>query len=579
MSTSYRHLLRILPSTRARAVGVFTFVIIASISVAPLSTNALAKALPNAPMAPPSIAPNKVLKTRNASKNEGKRIDSAPSLRPGRAPLNHSGKTNTPSLRDQTPIIAFVEPILAQRFEDITPRHKPGIGAPANKDQQTVSHHERNRMDTIRLGETRGSVPFSLPPFFFENDIKREVTSPPAHLVYTSDLPNHPVEVIVELQRGEALVDMLGRLEINADDRNEIVNSLSKKVSLRRLRAGQQFRIVYSQDYRTVFQTVSSAPLKKRLLSLSLLSNIKENVSLARVIPAENGRVFDTQQATGQTTERIVTISGKIDGSLFGSAKALGAPDDAIAELANIFAYDIDFQRDIFRGDSFEAIFKGQYDKNGKLVSGGEILFGKLTWRGGARGKNYYRFESATNGSRADYFDAQGQSAKRLLMKTPIDGARLSSGFGMRRHPIKGYRKAHKGVDFAARRGTPIYAAGDGTIERINRFGSFGNYIRIRHARGYKTAYAHLNGFKRGLRSGSRVRQGDVIGYVGSTGRSTGPHLHYEVHYKGKAVNPQKLKMATGIKLTGKERQRFRALRNDIDALRGVDEPQRTAAR
>ncbi len=200
------------------------------------------------------------------------------------------------------------------------------------------------------------------------------------------------------------------------------------------------------------------------------------------------------------------------------------------------------------------------------MAAGGEIVFARLNWRGKSREKGYYRFEEEEG--RADFYDAAGQSAKRLLMKTPIDGARLSSRFGTRRHPILGYRRAHKGVDFAAPRGTPIKAAGDGVVERADRYGSFGNYIRIRHANGYKTAYAHLNGFRKGIRKGKRVRQGDTIGYVGTTGRSTGPHLHYEVHLRGKAVNPQKLKIATGKQLTGAALDRFKLERDRIDLLR-----------
>lgn len=153
-------------------------------------------------------------------------------------------------------------------------------------------------------------------------------------------------------------------------------------------------------------------------------------------------------------------------------------------------------------------------------------------------------------------------------MKTPIDGARLSSGFGTRKHPILGYAKAHKGVDFAAPRGTPVKAAGDGVVERASPYGSFGNYVKIRHANGYETAYAHLNGFAKGMRAGKRVDQGDIIAYVGTTGRSTGPHLHYEVHYKGQAVNPQKLKIATGVSLTGSDLARFKAERDRIDSMR-----------
>ncbi len=167
-----------------------------------------------------------------------------------------------------------------------------------------------------------------------------------------------------------------------------------------------------------------------------------------------------------------------------------------------------------------------------------------------------------------DYFDETGQSAKKFLMKTPINGARLSSSFGNRRHPILGYTKLHKGTDFAAPPGTPIYAAGNGRIERAGPFGSYGNYIRIRHANGYQTAYAHMKGFARGMRPGAVVKQGQVIGYVGTTGRSTGPHLHYEVYINNKPVNAMSLKLPTGRKLEGEPLEAFLAERDRIDALR-----------
>lgn len=201
------------------------------------------------------------------------------------------------------------------------------------------------------------------------------------------------------------------------------------------------------------------------------------------------------------------------------------------------------------------------------MVGAGDILYGRLKWRGRQKEKGYYLFEPESGG-RGDYFDAAGESARRLLMKTPIDGARLSSGFGTRKHPILGYQKAHKGVDFAASRGTPIMAAGDGVVERAGPYGSFGNYVRIRHAQGYKTAYAHMNSIKKGVRTGVRVRQGEVIGYVGTTGRSTGPHLHYEVHLKDTPVNPQSLKIATGYELGGKDLARFKEVRDRINAMR-----------
>lgn len=286
------------------------------------------------------------------------------------------------------------------------------------------------------------------------------------------------------------------------------------------------------------------------------------------VMRRDTSGALEAEKSTVALTTRTMAISGRINGSLYLSAKAVGAPDQIIADLADAFSYDVDFQREIFGGDEFEALFEARYDDQGQLVSTGEIIFARLKWRGRSKEKGYYRFTSSADDN-WDFYDAAGQSAKRLLMKTPIDGARLSSGFGTRKHPILGYARAHKGVDFAAPRGTPIKAAGDGVVERADRYGSFGNYVRIRHANGYKTAYAHLNGFARGTRAGKRVRQGDIIGYVGTTGRSTGPHLHYEVHLNNQAVNPQKLKInTTGKKLAGAELDRFKMHRDMIDAMR-----------
>ncbi|MEO0398825.1 MAG: peptidoglycan DD-metalloendopeptidase family protein [Pseudomonadota bacterium] len=528
----------------------------------------------------------------------------APSLAPRRAArLAAAIETPTPSLKPSLPQLAFVEPLdrparsasatapsrtsrpLPKTRREIIPRLKPSADAAAQKvalpiagPQQTAVKTARPRIIPARALQGRDETNDSLEPHspFFIADAERRPQKATLAIALAADLPRTPTEQTLRIERGEALVDMLRRAGVRGEDRNAAASALGKKVSLRRLRAGQEFRLVLTEDYQTIFQALSApaqSRAEKHLLALDMNVDAEKRIRLVRTNSTEaSNTVFEIDERTPRPTERLVSIRGRIDGSLYVSAKTLGAPANAIADLANMFAYDIDFQRDIFKGDAFEAVFNAQYDASGALIGAGDMVFGRLTWRGGARSKDYYRFMAASSGKRADYFDTDGRSAKRLLMKTPIDGARLSSGFGTRRHPVLGYRKAHKGVDFAARRGTPIYAAGDGTIERMNRFGSFGNYVRIRHAQGYKTAYAHLQGFKRGLRKGSRVEQGDVIGYVGTTGRSTGPHLHYEVHHNGKHVNPQRLKMATGIKLTGAEKTRFFAARDAIDALRQKDD-------
>jgi murein DD-endopeptidase MepM/ murein hydrolase activator NlpD len=257
-----------------------------------------------------------------------------------------------------------------------------------------------------------------------------------------------------------------------------------------------------------------------------------------------------------KSVEMVVSgAKGTINGSLYGAAKAKGVPESVIASVIKVLAHSVDFQRDIQAGDHFEIMFEQAVTEDGNVLkSRGELLFARLKING--EWISMYRFEDA-DGDVA-FYDHKGNSTRKSLLRTPIDGARISSGFGMRTHPVLGYSKMHKGVDFAAPSGTPIFAAGDGVIEYLGRFSSYGNYVRIRHRDGYKTAYAHLKGFKSGLRNGTRVKQGDVIGYVGSTGRSTGPHLHYEVIVNGKQVNPKSIKLPSGSNLAGADLKKFK---------------------
>jgi murein DD-endopeptidase MepM/ murein hydrolase activator NlpD len=229
-------------------------------------------------------------------------------------------------------------------------------------------------------------------------------------------------------------------------------------------------------------------------------------------------------------------------------------------DFIRLFSFDIDFQRDIHPGDGFDILFERYVESEGESAYSGNVQFASLTV--GGRTHRLYRFE--TEDGDVDYFDAKGESARKALLRTPIDGARLSSRFGMRKHPILGYSRMHPGVDFAAPTGTPIMAAGSGVIEFIGRNGGYGKYIRIRHNAEYSTAYAHLNGYATGMTRGKRVKQGDVIGYVGTTGLSTGPHLHYEVLLKGSQVNPMNLKLPSGIRLAGADLKRFQEMQSAL---------------
>ncbi len=422
----------------------------------------------------------------------------------------------------------------------------------------------------MRLGGVEYASPDDQPPpFFFASDIDRkEIHRTPPAIALAADMAREPQELRIRINRGENFVDALKRAGVSAADANQAAYAFGEHQNLRRLLPGQELALTLGWRNQTLFELASAgAEPQAQLLGLEFRADPENRILLHR---AADGEIL-AEKKTVPLTSRVMSIAGQINGSLYLSAKHVGAPDQIIADLADAFSYDVDFQREIFGGDEFEAIFEVNYDDRGKMVSVGDILYARLNWRGRSREKGYYRFSE--DGETSDFYDATGQSARRLLMKTPIDGARLSSGFGTRKHPILGYRRAHKGVDFAAPRGTPIKAAGDGVVQRANRYGSFGNYVKIRHANGYETAYAHLNGFARGMRAGKRVRQGDIIAYVGTTGRSTGPHLHYEVHLNGQAVNPQRLKIkTTGKKLDGSALERFKATRAMIDAMRMPEE-------
>ena len=242
-----------------------------------------------------------------------------------------------------------------------------------------------------------------------------------------------------------------------------------------------------------------------------------------------------------------------ITGSLYGSASRNKIPASIISKAIHVFSWDIDFQRDLKRGDTLKILYARHVTEDGIYTGNGTVIYAALNMRGHKFAAYRYKKRDGDVG----YYKPNGHSVRKALMTTPVDGARISSGYGKRKHPVLGYSKMHEGVDFAAPTGTPVYAAGDGVIERASRYGGYGNYIRMRHNARLKTAYAHLNRYAEGIDPGQRVEQGEVIGYIGSTGRSTGPHLHYEVMKRGEPVNPENLDMPTGEILQGKTLKRF----------------------
>ncbi|MBX3429809.1 MAG: peptidoglycan DD-metalloendopeptidase family protein [Hyphomonadaceae bacterium] len=385
-----------------------------------------------------------------------------------------------------------------------------------------------------------------------ENAALREAAARRAEqLAFTEVYLRHETKEM-RVANGETLGGLLTRAGASSSDANAALSSISDVYNPRRLRPGQAISLYFQRDGG-----------QAQLTGVAFRSEPGASVTANRTTTGG----FEAREVQMPLTFEIARIAAPVETSLYSSALALGATDREVAALADAFSYDVDFQRDVRPGDRFELVFERFYDDEGNTVRTGDLLYVSLESSRGSR--QFYQF-MAPGDSRPDWYDAEGKSARRFLMKTPINGARLSSGFGMRRHPILGYSRMHRGTDFAAPTGTPILAAGDGVVERAGPFSSFGNYVRIRHANGYETAYAHMSRFARGVRPGVRVSQGQVIGYVGTTGRSTGPHLHYEVLRRGEQINPMSLRVANGRNLSGRALELFMIERARIDTLRQV---------
>ncbi len=352
-----------------------------------------------------------------------------------------------------------------------------------------------------------------------------------------------------KVKSGDTLGRILKRAGADAQTADTAIRSLKGVFDPRALKAGQTIDVAYTptmtgdgHDRFTGFE-----------IPLDYATRV--NVSAA----PEGG--FRAVEIERDLQTQHVRAEGTISWSLFAAGADAGVPAKVMAELVRAFSWDVDFQRDIRKNDRFEVMYERKLDETGKPVFDGRILFAALTLSNQRKPIYLHQLASGT----WDYFDDKGQSAKKALMRTPIDGARLSSSFGNRKHPILGYTKKHSGTDFAAPPGTPIYAAGDGMVESAGWNGGYGKYVRIRHNSEYSTAYAHMRAIKRGIGKGKRVKQGQIIGFVGTTGRSTGPHLHYEIIRRNVKVNPMRVKMPSGQKLQGQELATFTAARDALN--------------
>ena len=350
-----------------------------------------------------------------------------------------------------------------------------------------------------------------------------------------------------KISSGETFDAILESYLIEKKEIQEIKQKLSKKTNLNKLSTGQKIKFTIDQTNNLVKEFIFQ------------ISNT-EKIYLTRNIELES---FDEEIFITKLKKIILYKENIILQSLYRSAIEEKIPVSTIVEFARVYGFQVDFQRDIRKQDSFQIMFEVFIDDSGKQIETGNILFANLKLSG--KNNSLYYFDK--EGSEGHY-DKNGKSVKKALMKTPINGARLSSPFGMRKHPIDGFNKMHRGTDFAAPMGTPIMASGDGVIKKAGWCGGGGNCVVIKHNSTYQTVYAHMSKFAKGIRSGVRVRQGQIIGFVGSTGKSTGPHLHYEVIVNGKKINSQTLKLPSGKVLKGNERKLFETKKIKLDVLK-----------
>ena len=348
-----------------------------------------------------------------------------------------------------------------------------------------------------------------------------------------------------QIKKNDSIERILKTFNIKADDIKNVSIEL-KKNKLTSIYSGRKLSLIHK---------------KEEDGSLSLI-NLNYPLSNTRSIEVRKKQdKFIVKENILRLYKNEVVVKNIIKNNLYTSATDVGIEPNIIIEFARIFGFEVDFQRDIRKGDWFEIYYEKFKDDNNKVRDTGKIIYASMYVNGEEINLYNFKFEK----DKEEYFDIKGKSITKSLMKTPINGARLSSSFGMRKHPILGYNKMHRGTDFAAPSGTPIMASGSGTVTRARWCGGGGNCVKIKHNSTYETIYAHMKAFAKGIKEGRKVKQGQIIGYVGSTGMSTGPHLHYEVIVNGKKVNSQKLKLPSGKVLRGEIRKEFELERIKID--------------
>ncbi|WP_374990195.1 peptidoglycan DD-metalloendopeptidase family protein [Brevundimonas sp.] len=358
-----------------------------------------------------------------------------------------------------------------------------------------------------------------------------------------------PEAIPVLIRRGESFEEAVRRTGIAAEEASAIAATLSNAMDMSAIRAGLRFE--------TAIAKPRGGRGDPRLIGLTMRTGPASQVTVSRTFDG----ALRLRALEEKVTDEIVVLNGKVEGSLSRSAQREGVPASVRRKAGQLFSHKFDLDRDIRASDDFTYVYGRTVTENGRTIGTDGLLYAQL------KGVAFYRFQPA-GAKEPQYFDATGKNTRSAFMRTPLErGFRVSSSFGFRRHPIAGYRKMHQGIDFAAGTGTPVVAPADGVVVEARRWGGYGNWLRIRHSNGLETGYGHLSRYASGMRAGQRVRQGQVVAYVGSTGASTGPHLHYEIWRGGRRINPAGVRTTEGVELSGADLVAFRAEKARIDRI------------
>ena len=394
--------------------------------------------------------------------------------------------------------------------------------------------------------------------FFYNQDKKKQISNLKKSLnntylknsikKITSELNPRYVNIEYTVKQGDTYESIINGLDVPNIEKKKILKTITKNKILNVLKLNQ--KISFKIDKR------NNTKIKNFIIEIDK----KNNIFFERT---DDNSTFISKIIEKNLIKKITFKEAIIKDSLYNTAIKIGIKPNTIIEFARLYGFQVDFQRDIWKNDTFQIIYEEFKNQEGSIIESGNIIYANLSVQN--TDLKLYKFEYE---NKIDYFDENGKSIRKTLMKTPINGARLSSSFGKRKHPILGFTKMHTGTDFAAPKGTPIMASGDGIITKASWCGGGGNCVKIKHNSTYQTVYAHMSKFGRGIKKGVRVKQGQIIGYVGSTGLSTGPHLHYEVIENGKKINSQKLKLPSGKVLKNNLRKKFEVNKIKIDVLK-----------